>query len=451
MTDIKMINWRLIIFLALSLLIVKAIPPLLVLVYGMLAVHAVRGPRQVIEAFSIMFIFLMANPSLVPPGGKTLRWIVFFAGFAQTIWLLVFRSSKDNYNTNKVLFGISILTFSLIPISLVASKITTVSILKLIAFYMGVSSILIGYQKARTEAQYWYNWFHTLLLFIIFASCTVFFFGMGFEKNGRGFQGIFNHPQVLGALSGLLAAWFSGHSLFAKKSNAVMIVATIFSWAFIFFSQARIGLVTVILGLFLSNFIYFVNTKRIPRRKRIFNLSLLLVLAAIAVAIFFPNQLVETSKSFVQKRNENAALSEAFQESRGFLIDASMANFYKYPVFGIGFGIPTNYDGGLLASSDALTGLPTSTSVEKGFLPSAILEETGLFGAFSTIYVLTLIINQVLTKGHFHLLWILLSVLLINIAEAVFYSIGGMGLMVWLITGYCLALSQNTYKPEVSA
>ena len=77
---------------------------------------------------------------------------------------------------------------------------------------------------------------------------------------------------------------------------------------------------------------------------------------------------------------EFGGLTEAFAESRESLIDRSMDNFRQYPIAGIGFGVPSDTSQELFEVK-RVGGIPISASVEKGSLPSATLEETGIIGA----------------------------------------------------------------------
>ncbi len=62
----------------------------------------------------------------------------------------------------------------------------------------------------------------------------------------------------------------------------------------------------------------------------------------------------------------------------------------------------------------------------------------GLIGAFFTLVFIFSIIATVVRQGSFINLWFVWCVFLINIGEAVFYSLGGMGLYVWIMLGLCI-------------
>ncbi|MDE3051447.1 MAG: hypothetical protein KGJ48_16300, partial [Nitrospirota bacterium] len=81
-------------------------------------------------------------------------------------------------------------------------------------------------------------------------------------------------------------------------------------------------------------------------------------------------------------------------------------------------------------------GLPLSAPTEKGFLPTAILEETGILGTLCLILLLGSLIWQVSRKSDIATTWIFFTSILVNVGEMVFFSFGGLGLYIWLIMGW---------------
>jgi hypothetical protein len=99
-------------------------------------------------------------------------------------------------------------------------------------------------------------------------------------------------------------------------------------------------------------------------------------------------------------------------------------------------------------SAETVMGLPTKASVEKGFLPSAMLEEIGLLGTSLTLGILFALFFPLSRYGDILFLWLALSSLFINGGEAVFYSFGGKGLFMWLMFGFAwnsLIADPHTY------
>jgi hypothetical protein len=75
--------------------------------------------------------------------------------------------------------------------------------------------------------------------------------------------------------------------------------------------------------------------------------------------------------------------------------------------------------------------------VEKGFMPTAVLEETGLIGAALTILLLIFLFVPVLQHPDPTLFWVAAASLLVNFGEMVFFSVGGMGFFFWFVMAFC--------------
>jgi hypothetical protein len=82
-------------------------------------------------------------------------------------------------------------------------------------------------------------------------------------------------------------------------------------------------------------------------------------------------------------------------------------------------------------------GVPVSASSEKGFMPTAMLEEVGLFGTLLVVLIMLAISIPVLRLGRFPVVWTYFAALLINVGAAVFFSLGGVGFFMWLMIGFC--------------
>lgn len=435
-------------------LVVPAIKPL---IYLILAVHALRGAKETIEAFSLLFIILMGNPAIFGTSGTGLRWVVILMGFAGTFWRMIRKGGSNQTDSNIITIWLFFLI--LFPISILTSKVPSVSTFKLISFFIGALTVFHCFRTTRQLQEYWKHWFYTIFVFLILASLLTFPLGYGFLRNGRGFQGIFNHPQTLGPVCGILGAWFMGEYIFSKnKKNLTVLLLGGTSIVFIFLSLARLGLAMLGGSFILAYLISYLSGRRViipPFGQWIIFLS---TLAFIFMAIYDYESISNFIGGFIQKREPTADLNAAFYESRGFLIEASMSNFWQYPLLGIGFGVPTDYLAGF-GNIETFMGIPIGASVEKGFFPSALLEEVGLFGTLITLILVISIISNVNRKGNFPLLWLVNTVLLLNIGEAVFFSFGGLGLFDWLMFGFCYNqaldannnLSPSRFKPKVQS
>ncbi len=401
-------------------------------IYGLLALHALRGPKQAIEALSIMFIMLMGNSAVISGGAKSLRWFVLVAGFLG----VMLSSAKQGQATSPIVAYIWIFFLLMLPVSLTISQMPAISAFKLISFFMGTCTVFYGFRKTVHLKAYWKNWFTTIFTFLVVGSFLVFPLGAGYVRSA-GFQGLFNHPQTLGPVGAIIAVWFIGIYIFSReKKDLIFLLLGGASVVLIFFSLARIGLAMIAGGFLLGYLVFTISGKvvRIPPAGR--NIIIASSILFITALVYNSEGIINYFIDFFQKSADSTEVADVVYESRGFLIEASMQNFYRFPVLGIGFGVPTDYESGF-GNIETFMGIPTGASIEKGFMPSAILEETGSVGAILTLLLIIALISVVNRYNQFHLLWLLMTVFLINVGEAVLFSFGGLGLFAWLMIGFC--------------
>lgn len=436
------INWKFFTMLIVITLCCTFVPLFTTAIYFFLAYHALKGPKQTIQAFTIMFLILLGNPIFFKGGGE-FRWFVFLAGFLRVLFDS-FISSKNTKSPKpaSIIIGFSILFISL---SIFTSKMPLISILKILAFLMGTVSIFISFARTEYLRDYWAQWFSTFFVFLILASVSILPFGYGFERNGNGFQGILSHPQVFGSVAGIIGAWFTGLFLFENNRSRLQNFVGLISIFFIYFSLARTGAASYILG-FLFSFISSILLGKSINWSSRFQLFLLFAfLSSIYFSVSLPKQVKEGLIEFVEKRATNEDAQGILEESRGHLIRDSYQNFLENKWVGIGLGVPSNYKDPK-DNVEYLFNIPVSASVEKGFLPTAVIEEIGILGAIFTIVLLFNLFLPVIKLGSIAHIWLLFTSFLINGGEAVFFSLGGKGLLIWLMFGF--GFSQSMSKKE---
>jgi hypothetical protein len=185
-----------------------------------------------------------------------------------------------------------------------------------------------------------------------------------------------------------------------------------------------------------ATILLFVNCGERLARTRAFRHLWVAGLALIAGVILMPGQMEALMTEFVAKNEpldegSKVSIGDAFQLSRLELIDQSMENFRKNPMMGIGFGAPSSE----FSHVEEFGGITISARAEKGFLPAAILEETGIIGALWVSALLFVIVATQLKNGSAVLLWPMLAGIMMNLGEAMFFAMGGLGLFVWMMIG----------------
>ena len=426
-----------------SILALLAIMP--TMIFGVLiglAVYAWRGPRECLQALTIMFVVLNLNPGIFPFWGRgaSLRWLVLFSAFGRTIWDALF--NREAWPV-RVLKPLCVFFFSLVVISAVASRLPEISLFKVIAFWVGVTVILTSYYRTRHLNKYWFSWYFTIYVVMLGLSLPLYFTTLGFFDNGLGFQGITIHPQTFGPITAPVTAWLLACWLFRGHRRMLIQIAIVMGLLAIITSQARTSMLMLVGSLVISvGFQYFrkdgreaLGIPRIPLTAKVLGIVALLLMVS-----WKGEQINNAVSSFVLKKVHGKA--SASIDVRASKVQMQWENFRQMPVTGIGFGIPSSADEWVGVSRGFL-GIPTGFTIEKGFLPTAVLEETGIVGAILLLCFVFSLIRFVWQKGYEPELALLLAALLANSGEAVFFSFGAMGLYFWLMIG----LAYQTVEP----
>lgn len=365
----------------------------------------------------------MANPlifgiDLLPINMHVVLFLVFLYSL---ISLLTLRK------INKGLFGAFFLFFAFILPSVVFSEHIDVSILKFFSFFPGLFSLLFLAGKidkgSNISKKNIYIVYRNINRIAVFLSLIVYMAGIGYPVNATGFSGILNHPQAFGIFLVLIILV----ELYGIQNGLNKIrwsLCTVFI-AFIFsiMTESRLSSISVVLILSLYVFLYL----------KIKVTHLILLLCSIGLSFLFFNKIMSIVVNVITKSGRSSTSGfESLEESRGFLVFASLHNFKDHPIFGIGFQISNGKYGSyeMLITRDPFFGLPIEAAVEKGVFWSALLEETGIIGFFG-FFMFVFSYYMKLTKKIS--LVILLAFILIGVGESFYFSLGGVGSFVWCI------------------
>ncbi|WP_445666633.1 O-antigen ligase family protein [Fodinibius sp. AD559] len=404
--------------------------------YLLVAAWCLLGVRRSLEGLTLLWLLTYLNPGIYSLSSLEgfLRWLPLFAS-AFTVMRVGF-FTRD-YNIPRAVVWLIVYTIGIMVMAFISSRLPLVSLFKVLSFCIGVMTILMGFQIESDNNKYWEAWFTTLLQTLLLVSLPLIVLEWGYTRNGTGFQGILNHPQAFGPVIALLLSWFFANRVSKDNQSLwfwfIMAVGSISIIA----SESRAALLVFGGGVIISGFVSVFKNKKIIESINIKVAAVLVpIVGAIMIAgIIYSGSIIDATSEFVFKRN-SITVEQAFEKSRGFLITQSMGNFYKNPILGIGFGVPS-LPSEVYITRDPLFGLPIGAPIEKGFLYSAILEETGLVGGLLFLTFMASFFVPILSKNIvFPSLVIFIGVLLFNIAEAALLSIGGNGLIMWLLLGY---------------
>jgi hypothetical protein len=378
---------------------------------------------------------LLLNSRYSPDGIGTYRWLILLAGIIRVFW------DNPGFFANSLRGFVGVITLFIafqVPIALLSSWLPLLSLLKILSFSIGIFAIFINFKNVSHMRVYWSRWIFSLLIFCVFSSIAVLIIGGGYEKTVRGFQGVTSHPQILGSLLALAGVWIVGQLLTGSQRPIGLRLTALATWYMVLLSASRTSIVATMGGVLVAFVVYSIS----PGRRQVINVprltpvNVLLLVATLIVAIGQSGQVQDAAFAFVQKGNGGATAADLLENSRGELISRSMENFRSAPLWGVGFGTPSDIEQ-LDRRSETLFGIPIRASAEKGFMPSAVLEETGLFGAvFVIMFIITLVV-PIHRSRNFTLVWLVWTALLTNVGEAVLFSLGGFGLFMWVVVGYC--------------
>jgi len=413
------------------LLVSLTLPSLRPGMTALLALASLASPSLALRALTLSWLMTVLNPGIVGDAGNSaavryaLVLVVFGSAAFRGIW--VTRGGVPRLVIRSLAFPV----FAVIA-AIAISPALDISLLKSISYSAGVIGVLwcsyLVNDPARLE-----RWFMRLFLVVILASFPLIVTQVGYFRNGSGFQGILAHPQFYGAFLGVALSWMFTLRFIERERTRLTLVTLVIGIISLIASEARVGAATLIgTAVFVSLFFAPGGAQRRRARNVMLGgttilLLLLLLFPAIGDGIY----------QFALKdgRGNPRDLAESLEMSRGKAIAGSFANFIKHPLIGIGFGIPSD-PASLNVSYDPFLGLPTSAPIEKGFIVTGLLEETGLIGAALFAIFIAAIIRRAIWSRRASLIALAVAVPLSNIAEVTIFSLGANGLVFWVLLGY---------------
>ncbi|NCD41766.1 MAG: hypothetical protein EOL88_06695 [Bacteroidia bacterium] len=438
------LSWKMIVGFGAAFGLLTLSPYCVAACFVLLSVYAMNGRRQAVEAMAFSVVVKYANPALVafPPFFGLYAWgFLYIASFS-----LLFRSKL---RSNSLILPLTLFYITVLCISF-WSRYPAISMLKATSFYVVVVSVLSGSLSMNKEdfQRLSRTIFSLSIMVLLFSLPTYFLHNIGFLRNGRGFQGILNHPQAFGIFWSPLCAWFIVRIFFIKN------VAHLKKWvtllcllvACMFLSKSRTSMVATGLALFIS-FPVFLGQRShsigISMKKGavLFLLVIAIVLALLGTSDTFSNAV----SGFMTKGQTKVSVGEAFEHSRGRGVESHLTNFMKSPWIGNGFGVDATVDFG--SRVKYLMGIPISASSEKGIVYTAILEEIGVIGLVAFLIFLGAFFSKA-TRLDPPLMALLFACLTVNVGEAVLFSVNGNGLIYWVLIGLCLA-SESLHGKQV--
>lgn len=410
------------------------------------------------KALLLVYLINFLSPGLfnVPAAVDTLRWFVLLCA-ALRVFLDFFIHELRFGLIRRWLLWLIVFCVVAASLSALASPYPTVSFLKLLAFLVGFATVLQGLRFSKNYD--WLNWIFTVWCIVLLIGFPLLFNNLGYVRNGLGFQGILNHPQMYGFFFAVPAVYISVKFLLREVArDPITILFLIAVWTTVIASQARTGIFAGTLAILCSLIWFFIRGVRDNRqviRLRFKPASLILGGLALTSVLFYWSTISQGAIEFIAKSSLSGVSEigtaggiDSLLRERSNLIVASWNNFTDHPLTGIGFGVPSEpYFAS--ATSTQVSGLPVSVPVEKVFLPTAILEETGVIGSACFFTFLMVLCAPILRYGWFSTVVLFLTAVFVNFGEMVILSAGG-GVYIWLCIGLATILAPRDYRSTES-
>jgi len=411
---------------------------------GGIALYSLRSPRHSVEALGMLAFLIVAGKTGVSLG----RWLVLFAAFGRMLWDGAF----GGRSMPRLAYLLLLFFAVVLPLSIFASTFPLVSGLKLITFTLGTVVTVVGFYRTRHLTDYWLSWLFTLGVFILLASLPFYGLPAGYATNSVGFQGILTHPQTFGPVLAPITALVAGLYFFRQRTSWIILLCVGLGVVGMYFSLSRTsllafalaGAITAALGFSFKPDTWAVDLGRTLGRPTV----MLGALAALALVAVQWTSVQSDLASFLAKDSGTASPVQALEASRGNLMSQSMRNFRDHPLTGIGFGAPSDPVRFARQLERGPYGIPLSASVEKGFMPTAVLEETGIIGAILILLLLLFMFAPTVLHPDPTLFWVMATCLFLNFGEMVFFSVGGMGFFLWFVMAFCHIAALKSPAPS---
>lgn len=438
----EIISWPLALTVTLCVGALAAASAAATVILGACIVAALIGPKQTIQALTAATLIAYANPLIVKPGaaeGVLVRLVL----IAAVLRIVPSIRAADL----RLVWPVWLFAAVAGVTSWQSSPAVVISSMKVVTFALATTVVLVAYNHLRpAQLAGLQRWLVTVSLTVIgLSALTLLKPAIGLGGDG-GLQGLLNQPQALGIFMAPFAAWaIAGTLLMRRRATRLELVIALASVALIILSKARtagfgaaLGVMVVVAGRALG--------RRRPGQAALGRAILIGalgcgVLAAIAVTTGGVSEVVT---AYLYKGSSGAAqnLDQAFYASRGGGAIGQWDYFLQKPIFGNGFGVYP--DGRFPAGVESFDGIPISAPVEKGFLPTAILEEGGAVGAALLALVIALLCRRAWRNADLRWRAMFVACLAINFGECVFMSPGGIGMFDWLL----LSLAMFSYRAE---
>lgn len=415
-----------------------------------------RRPATALAGAMLPMLGLCANTAFVP---KTIPWTFgrFLNLFAFT-GRFALAGGDSRWLTSPQYLALTTFCLVAAACSLLSGYYVHIALLKLFSFWVGMTGIfgfMGSIRRTGTDTTEWYIAQAAMIAMLCGLSLAL---GVGANFKGEFSMesGLYNlafyHSQTMGPASALLILYLACVYLFAGHRNrwvCLLIAGALL--VFLFMTRSRTGAGTLLAGLIvaLMSAMFFHRKRRLRLRINVSRPTLIsmVVVAALALVItdtLLDGQITKGVLSFAAKRIsevESLTVEEAFATRRR-LFETSYQNFLDSPIYGIGFQVSTSR---YFIEHATLFTAP----VEKGFLPTAVLEEVGLVGAtFFVVFLLSIFVHLIRDRN-IPGLTMFAAFLACNLGEVTIFGLAGPGMYEWMLVAGGIVLGDRCTVPQL--
>lgn len=374
-----------------------------------------------IKVLNLITLRTIINPAIAVgiEMQQNFKWIIIFSC---SLYLLSSYFKLDKLikkRLNKVLFPFVIFAIYSAISSFIFSTLPIVAIFKLFSYVIAFGGIVIGIAGTSMRIN-WIDWLYKLMTILFLTSLPLSIHPVGYLRNGHSFQGLINHPNMLGILAVLFVALIISRIQLKSYSNLLFPLLEITSvLLMIFLSKSRTSLLSVV--ILIAFYLFFSNINHV---KKAFLLTL--VSLVIFSTAWLNGVVVTFIEEFIYKGQDDLLYSRISQ------VDGLVDNFIRSPWFGSGFAVPV--------TPFRTFAFSTEYVVEPGNLVLAVLSYGGFVGfALFVFYMVRILMSG--KTDYRKTIYLYLAPILISMGEMVFFSTNNIG--IWLYMFIALSIFTN--------
>lgn len=421
------------------LLLNKAGVPGNLLFFAVLIGAIAASPEMAFKALTIGFLGLVCNQAIVP---KTPFWTI--ARFLIPALCLVrfsfdLQALRISLFQRKYFIALSVFICVAALLSIMTQYFVEIALLKLLNFLIVTMAIFAAAQVMRARRSDLAEWYVTLCCATVLLGFGSIVTGIGNNMRGSGtvsstFNGPFYHSNCLGPMSAMMVVYLSCVVVYGKYRNRWICVGLAACLLyFMALTQSRTSFAAMFVGILAMVGLSFLLVRNNSIRLRM-NISRFALVGALAIAgslgliadVVSGQAITRKVVAFANKGGKAEKLDlDQVISSRQAVVEASWNNFLDSPLIGIGFEVAKTE---FFQQNATLVYAP----IEKGFLPVAVLEETGLIGTFFFVVFLVAYMLTLARDLNVPGITLFVTFLAVNCGEAMFFAVGGHGGFGWL-------------------